>query len=91
MSPIASLSEVVTDWAASRRDIVGPALVGSRARGTANPDSEIDLILLTPNPDAFHVSFARLTKIVDARPPVTLHDGRPLNFSVINTKAWSIP
>ena len=45
-------------WAERRSDIVGVALVGSWARGAASLDSDIDLILLTPNPDAFRVSTA---------------------------------
>lgn len=63
MSPIAPLLELVTTWAASRSNIVGVALVGSWARDTANLDSDIDLILLTPNPDAFRTSSAWLTEI----------------------------
>jgi hypothetical protein len=34
-------------WAESRGDVVGAALVGSFARGTPNPTSDIDLVVLT--------------------------------------------
>jgi hypothetical protein len=37
----------VTHWTSDRSDIVGLLLVGSCARNTARPDSDIDLVLLT--------------------------------------------
>lgn len=40
----------VTNWAIGRKDIVGLLLVGSCARGTARPDSDIDIVLLTTDP-----------------------------------------
>jgi hypothetical protein len=43
----------VVEWAKTRADIRGVALVGSRATGKARPDSDIDLILLAANPDKF--------------------------------------
>jgi len=43
----------VTRWAAGRDDVAAVALVGSWARDAAKPDSDIDLILLTPAPAAF--------------------------------------
>ena len=40
----------VTDWAAARLDITGLALVGSYSRNETRPNSDIDLVLLTANP-----------------------------------------
>jgi len=40
-------------WAAQQSAIMGVALVGSHARGAARPDSDIDLVLLCTEPDAF--------------------------------------
>ena len=37
----------------AQRKIRGVALVGSQARGTARVDSDIDLVLLTTDPDSF--------------------------------------
>ena len=45
----AILAEVVR-WATERSDMSAVALVGSWARGTARADSDIDLVLLTPDP-----------------------------------------
>lgn len=45
--------EIVTDWAKAQRSIRGVALVGSHARSTASPNSDIDFVLLTKNPNDF--------------------------------------
>lgn len=40
----------VTRWATTRPEVVGLLLVGSQARGTARPDSDVDLVALTTDP-----------------------------------------
>ncbi len=40
-------------WAANQDELVAAALVGSFARGTARDDSDVDLILITENPDLY--------------------------------------
>jgi uncharacterized protein len=50
---VSSILTYVVEWAAYRTDICAVALVGSWARGTARPNSDIDLMLLTPNPKGF--------------------------------------
>jgi len=55
-SPKPSVSEFlnsVTEWAQNQPSISGVALVGSHARGEARPDSDIDLVLLCADPQAF--------------------------------------
>ncbi|WP_336920815.1 nucleotidyltransferase domain-containing protein [Aquipuribacter sp. SD81] len=42
----------VTRWAGTRPDVAAVALVGSRARGTAGPGSDVDLVLLVDDPAA---------------------------------------
>jgi uncharacterized protein len=45
--------DVIVQWARARQHIGGLALVGSRARGIARPDSDIDLVLLVADPETF--------------------------------------
>jgi predicted nucleotidyltransferase len=52
----------VVDWAKTKEDIRGVALVGSHARDQARRDSDIDLVLLTEHPDDFR-NAASLTTI----------------------------
>ena len=50
--PIEGLITEATSWAESRQDIVGLALVGSHARGTDRPESDVDLIILCHAPES---------------------------------------
>jgi len=43
----------IAAWARSRADINGLALVGSWARGSARRDSDIDLVVVVPDPQKF--------------------------------------
>jgi uncharacterized protein len=45
--------QVVLAWATAQPKIRAVALVGSHARGTARPDSDIDLMLLATDPESF--------------------------------------
>jgi tRNA nucleotidyltransferase (CCA-adding enzyme) len=47
---VEAILEKVCRWATKREDISAVALVGSWARGTAHAGSDIDLVLLTPDP-----------------------------------------
>ncbi|MDR6979583.1 putative nucleotidyltransferase [Streptomyces sp. 3330] len=40
----------LTRWAGNRSDVVGLLLVGSFARGTAGPDSDVNLVVLSTAP-----------------------------------------
>jgi hypothetical protein len=57
-----ALSPVVA-WARSRSDVIGLALVGSWARGTARPDSDIDLMVLVSEPQSFRGDDSWLAEI----------------------------
>ena len=46
----------VVEWAANRADISAIALVGSWARGAARPNSDIDILFLTPNFEGFRAN-----------------------------------
>ncbi len=43
----------VVKWASAQPDIVAVALVGSYARGTAKPASDVDLVILTSCPQRY--------------------------------------
>src|SRR6266540_1179413 len=56
MLGIAQLDQIlapVSAWACSRSEVLGLALVGSRACGAARQDSDIDLMLLVSEPRRF--------------------------------------
>ena len=42
-----------TQWAQQRPDITAAALVGSLARGTARPDSDVDLVVVADDPASY--------------------------------------
>jgi len=52
-SQLDEVLEPVAAWARSRSDVSGLAVVGSWASGTPRPDSDIDLMLLVPEPQGF--------------------------------------
>jgi hypothetical protein len=43
----------VVRWAAGRPDVVAVGLAGSQARGTAGPDSDVDVVVLTRDRDGY--------------------------------------
>jgi predicted nucleotidyltransferase len=49
----AAILDQLTAWAESRLDIVALALVGSVARGEPHPRSDVDLVLITCDPEAY--------------------------------------
>ena len=64
--------QIVLEWAKAQPTICAVALVGSHARGTARADSDIDLIVLTTDPQCFRADTAWLRAIdwnvIAARP-----------------------
>jgi predicted nucleotidyltransferase len=47
---VASFLEELSAWAGTRSDILGIAIVGSHARGTARADSDVDVVILCSAP-----------------------------------------
>jgi len=45
--------DTFASWAETRGDILGVAVVGSFARGTPSPTSDIDLLVLTTSPEEY--------------------------------------
>jgi predicted nucleotidyltransferase len=52
-SEISAMLADVYRWASSRTDVRGLALVGSYASGKARLDSDVDLVIVTDDPDAY--------------------------------------
>lgn len=53
---IDSLLTVMVDWGSTQQAIRAIALVGSHARGTARPQSDVDLVCLVNDPAKFRTS-----------------------------------
>ena len=60
---LAQLLTVAMRWAESRADVLGLALVGSHARGTAHDGSDVDLLLLVSDPASFRAGAAWLREV----------------------------
>ena len=72
-----SLIESILGWAQGRADIVGLALVGSRARGRGRADSDVDLVVLTHDPTQYRRDQSWLTAIswpATLKPPRSWRD-----------------
>lgn len=69
-----ALIERAGDWAATRPDVRALALVGSWARGDADHDSDVDLVVLVDQPDALVSDEAWLEQLGAS--------------SVVRTKVW---
>jgi len=50
---VRELTERISAWARGRPDIRGVALVGSWARGEPGPGSDLDIVIVTSDPDAY--------------------------------------
>src|SRR4029079_14451425 len=50
---VSTFIELFSSWARTQSDIEAVALVGSYARGAAVADSDVDLVILTADPDRF--------------------------------------
>ncbi|WP_433175959.1 nucleotidyltransferase family protein [Actinoallomurus sp. CA-150999] len=53
LAEVEDIVDRVRRWAADRPDVVGLLLVGSYARSAARPDSDVDLMLLSTDLDAY--------------------------------------
>jgi Streptomycin adenylyltransferase len=64
--------QTIVDWAKAQPTIQAAAVVGSHARGTARADSDIDLVLITTDPNGIRADTAWVDAIgwnaIGARP-----------------------
>jgi predicted nucleotidyltransferase len=58
------LLEQITAWFQERAGVAAIALVGSHARGAARPDSDIDLVILVDDPQAYRNEQGWLSTLV---------------------------
>jgi uncharacterized protein len=87
----AGILEIVTDWATSRQDIRGVALVGSHARDAARPDSDVDLVFLSTHPNSFRDT-AWLTSVDWSQAGVHLTKWRDEEYGAVwSRRAWFKP
>jgi hypothetical protein len=66
----------LAEWAARCDDVVGVALVGSHARGTARPNSDVDVVILAEDPRRYLDDTARVTHFGEASPAAVKHEER---------------
>ena len=69
---VESTVQAVTDWAKKQPSMQAVMLVGSHAQGTARDNSDIDIVMLTTEPDEFRTDLAWLQAV--SWPPI---DGQP--------------
>jgi predicted nucleotidyltransferase len=48
--PVNDFLVELRQWAAERCDILALAVIGSHARGTARPDSDVDVVIIVDDP-----------------------------------------
>lgn len=53
---VEALLRAVAEWASEQPEIHAVGVVGSQARGTARPDSDVDLVMIVRNPAVFFAS-----------------------------------
>ena len=74
-----------TTWFQSRDDVLGLALVGSYARGTAKPDSDIDIVILSTTPQAYRTDMSWPSRLPWDEIGVTLKSTRDQEYGIL----WS--
>ena len=79
------LLRVIQDWAKARDTILGLAVVGSWARGTAQKDSDLDIMLLVDSPKNYRAETNWLATIEWHGAGFHLDDYRDADYG----KAWS--
>lgn len=80
-----ALLELLTAWFAARPDVQVIAVVGSVARGTARPDSDIDLVLLVDDPEQYRADVTWVAAIPWHAVGVAVSDTHDKDFGAL----WS--
>ena len=53
MKSIEGFLQKIQEWATKNQDVLAVGYVGSWARGTAKPDSDLDLMIITTTPEKY--------------------------------------
>ena len=101
MKSIEGFLQEFRGWAIRNHEVLGVGIVGSWARGTAKPDSDLDLILITTLPEKYLETTDWITYFGTIREVksedwgmvqtrrVFYQDGSEIEFN-ITTKEWVI-
>lgn len=84
-SQIEQILTQITQWSSENLNIIGLALVGSYARGNARSDSDIDLMLITPNPWLFRQNMKWIYEIDWKHINLNIKDWKDSDYGVV----WS--
>ena len=76
----------VRNWAATRADVIAVGLAGSWARGSAGPDSDVDLVVLVDDPEAYLGG----SWVPEALTPVA-HDVRTRRWGPLLERRFQLP
>jgi hypothetical protein len=92
--------QAITRWAEARPDVEAVALVGSWARGTARPNSDVDVVILCADPsvylahDSWMADFGAIDQVIAedwgavGAWRVSFQDGLEVEFG-FTTPAWA--
>lgn len=72
-------------WAVNSSHILAVALVGSYARGTAHPDSDIDIMVITSNPELFRQGTQWISEIGWDQLEISVIDWKDAEYELV----WS--
>src|SRR6266566_4304403 len=82
---ITSLLTIIVQWAVNSSHVLAVALVGSYARGTARLDSDIDIIVITSNPELFRQGTQWIYEIGWDRVGLCIADWKDAEYGLV----WS--
>jgi len=80
------LIEIVTDWARHAEDVRAVALVGSWARGEARADSDLDLVVLAIEPQAYQGERLPLPELAGFR----VAERRQVRYGVVTSQVLTL-
>jgi predicted nucleotidyltransferase len=77
-----SLTAAIANWVRTNSDLRALALAGSWSRGTARPDSDLDLLILAVNPNQYQSDQGWLHQIILPE-PFRILSGESATYGVV--------